>query len=401
MERRYARRFDDGRPVAVLWEGRTILAVEPAPESALPEPDLVVSGAFVDVQTNGWAGQEFASPDLTPEAVGRIVEANDAFGVGRFFPTITTQSFEVIRHGFTALAAACDADPAIDYRLPKFHLEGPYMSPEDGARGAHPPEHVRPPDWVEFQAWQAAAGGRIGLVTLSPEYPHACDFIAKAVLSGVVVSIGHTSATPEQIRAAVDAGARMSTHLGNGAHRTLPRHPNYLWEQLAADRLVPSLIADGFHLPPAVLKVILRTKGLDRCVLVSDISGHAGRPVGRYPSMGGEVEILPDGRLVVAGQRQLLAGAGLPIGAGVALLVERLGVPLADAVRTATTVPARLFRLPEVNLVPGDPADLVFFKAPRSGGFPPEAEEAVSAPRLEIRELVVQGKTRWPAPQGG
>ncbi len=126
------------------------------------------------------------------------------------------------------------------------------------ARGAHPQSQCRRPDWDEFQRLQEAAGGRIRLVTLAPELPGACDFIARLTASSGIAAIGHTAAHGDQIRAAADAGAGLSTHLGNGSHRMLRRHPNYLWDQMAEDRLVATVIADGHHLPPEVLKTIVR-----------------------------------------------------------------------------------------------------------------------------------------------
>ena len=130
------------------------------------------------------------------------------------------------------------------------HIEGPHISPEDGPRGAHPQHCVRPPDVDEFHRWQEASNGSVKLVTVSPEWPESPGYIEAVVREGVVVAIGHTKATTDQIRDAVNAGATLSTHLGNGAHSMLPRHPNYLWDQLAEDRLAASFIADGIHLEP-------------------------------------------------------------------------------------------------------------------------------------------------------
>src|SRR5262249_39118557 len=152
-------------------------------------------------------------------------------------PTLVTNSAEALLHGFATLRRACETDPKIARAVPALHLEGPYISPEDGARGAHPKEHVRPPSWDEFCRFQDAAGGRIRLVTLAPEHEGALQFIERLTKNGVVVSIGHTNASGPRIREAIAAGAKLSTHLGNGSHAMLPRHDNYIWEQLAADEL--------------------------------------------------------------------------------------------------------------------------------------------------------------------
>ncbi|MGB4726835.1 MAG: hypothetical protein WBH86_05490, partial [Thermogutta sp.] len=232
---------------------------------------------------------------------------------------------------------------------------------QDGPRGAHPREHVRPPDWEEFCRLQEAATGLIRLVTLSPEYETSLPFIEKASKEGITVAIGHTAASPEQIRSAVAAGARLSTHLGNGCHLTLPRHPNYLWEQLAADDLYASFIADGFHLPAAFLKVALRAKR-DRAVLVSDLSAMAGLPPGRYSTPLCELEILETGQLVVAGQRALLAGAAEPITTGIVNAMVLGGATLRQAVAMATITPCEVLKIEPPQSLPGTPANLVVFE---------------------------------------
>jgi N-acetylglucosamine-6-phosphate deacetylase len=320
-----------------------------------------VAPGLVDIQVNGYGGQEFSSTELTAEKVAQIVRRHYAFGVTGICPTLTTNSLAALEHGMRAIAAACDEDAEIGRRVLGIHLEGPYMSKEDGPRGAHPLEHCRRPAWDEFCRLQEAADGRIVILTMSVEFEESPDFITRATASGVVVSIGHTAATGEQIRAAVDAGARLSTHLGNGAHRTLRRHPNYLWDQMAEDRLMASIIADGHHLPPEVVKTIVRAKTPQRTILVSDESGLAGLPPGRYQSSGCELEILRSGRLVIAGQDQLLAGASQPIGDGIANVMQFAGVDLATAVSMATANPLELLGRSAGNLRPGDPATLVLF----------------------------------------
>ena len=260
------------------------------------------------------------------------------------------------------IAAACRQSAAVAHAMPGIHLEGPYIASEEGPRGAHPLAHCRPPDADEFDRFQEAADGRIRILTLSPEYPAAAAFIARVVQKGVVVAIGHTAANSAQIRAAVDAGASLSTHLGNGAHRTLRRHPNYLWDQMAEDRLQAGLIVDGHHLPPEVVQSLVRAKTPERCILVSDLSGLAGLPAGRYATQLCDLEILADGRLVIAGQDQLLAGASQPLGVGVANVMRFAGVDLATAVQMASHHPARLLGMAENSLRPGDPADMTLFR---------------------------------------
>jgi N-acetylglucosamine-6-phosphate deacetylase len=280
-----ARRYDNGEFVQIELAAGRIQRVAAAAAPAGGNCPWVAPG-FVDVQVNGYDGQEFSSQALKPEQVAAIVRRHYAFGVTGICPTLTTNSIAALSHGLAAIAAACRQGAEIARRVVGIHLEGPYMSTEDGPRGAHPREHCKRPNWDEFCRLQEAAEGRIVILTMSVEFEESAEFISRATASGVAVSIGHTAAGGDQIRAAVDAGAKLSTHLGNGAHRTLRRHPNYLWDQMAEDRLMASIIADGHHLPAEVLKTIVRAKTPQRTILVSDESGLAGLPPGRYPSSG-------------------------------------------------------------------------------------------------------------------
>src|SRR5262249_6047193 len=210
--------------------------------------------------------------------------------------------------------------------------------------GAHPREHVRPPDREEFLRMQEAAGGAIRLLTLAPETPGATKLIEFLVERGVVVSVGHTGASAEQIRDAIRAGATMSTHLGNGAHATLPRHPNYIWEQLGADELYASFIVDGIHLPPSFVKCAIRAKGLEKSVLVTDATSPANCAPGHYRLGEVEVELTADNRVQIAGTRTL-AGAALRMDRAVENLMMFSGVRLGQALRMAPAAPARAGRL--------------------------------------------------------
>jgi N-acetylglucosamine-6-phosphate deacetylase len=231
---------------------------------------------------------------------------------------------------------------------------------------------VRPPDWDEFQRLQAAARGQIKLLTVSAEYDASPAFIRRVAGAGVLVAIGHTKATTDQIKAAVDAGARMSTHLGNGAHPTIRRHPNYIWDQLADDRLTASLIVDGHHLPPAVVKSMVRAKTPQRVVLVSDVTSMGGMPPGRYQTGLGELEVLPSGKLVPAGNPEILAGASFPLHVCVANLLRMADVSLAEAVDMASIRPAALIGLAHPGLEIGAAANLVLFRLPAGGAGPLE-----------------------------
>lgn len=227
-----------------------------------------------------------------------------------------------------------------------FHVEGPHIGIEDGPRGAHPARWVRPPDISEFQRWQDATGNRVRIVTLSPHWPEAPEYIHAVTQTGTVVSIGHTGATKEQIAAAVDAGATLSTHLGNAAPAMMRKHPNCIWDQLADDRLNASFIVDGIHLESAFFRAALRAKSLERSILVTDAAAPAGAAPGSYRLGELDVELTADDRVVLAGKDKL-AGSALRMNRAIANAMRIAGVSLRDAVQMASTNPARLIGLPD------------------------------------------------------
>ncbi|REJ93853.1 MAG: N-acetylglucosamine-6-phosphate deacetylase [Planctomycetota bacterium] len=364
-----ARRYDTAEPVRILIEGEQILAVEPVrPTKDVHDWPYVAPGLF-DLQINGYGGIWFSDETLTPQKVLTALAAHYQHGITRMCPTLITNSFEALHAGFTAIRTACESEPWADRMVPGCHLEGPYISSEDGPRGAHPLEHVRGCDWEEFRKLQAASGDRICLVTLAAEADGACPFIRTAVEHGVTIAIGHTAADSEQIRNAVDAGARLSTHLGNGAHGTIRRHPNYIWDQLGDSRLTASIITDGHHLPPSVVRSFVRAKGLQRIVITCDASGLAGCKPGVYDYDGGKFEVLEDGPIVIAGQRQFLAGSGQQTDVCVANAIAMAGLSLGEACDLAARAPARLLGQEVVRLSRGSRADLMVFDY-RGAGSP-------------------------------
>ena len=387
-----ARRYDTFCPVSVRIENRHIRCIETL-NGDLSGVDLPwVSPGFVDLQVNGHGGREFADPSLSVEDVATISTDLDHDGVTSYLPTVTTHGFETLRRAMATIAAASEQSSDVADRVAGIHLEGPYTSAEDGPRGAHPVEHVRPPDWDEFQRLQEAAGGQIRILTMSPEHEGSAQFISRVAGTGVLVAIGHTSANTGQINAAVDAGARLSTHLGNGAHGQLRRHPNYIWDQLAEDRLVASLIVDGHHLPPAVVKSMVRAKSPERCILVSDITGMAGMPAGHYSNSSlGDVVVTKDGRLVIAGQGQLLAGAARPLCDGIANMLRFTDQDLRSAVEMASTRPSSLIAREAARLEPGATADLTVFRLPGADGSGPigdlDVVATINAGRLVFGSL--------------
>src|SRR5215471_7549698 len=325
--------------------------------------ELRVAPGLIDIQINGYDGVDFNNPDTNTEQIVAATRQLWRTGVTAYCPTIITESFDHISKCVSNLVRAADESPEFARAMIGVHVEGPFISPDDGPRGAHPKQHARAPDCNEFQKRQDAARGRIRIVTLSPEWPGAIDFIERAAASGVVVAIGHTAATPAQVADAARAGAMLSTHLGNGSHAKIDRHPNYIWEQLANDDLWASFIVDGHHLPPSVVKCFLRSKGVARSILVTDAIAAAGRPAGRYRLGNVEVEVTP-ARRVNLPDTPYLAGSVLEMPEAVARTVQYSGASLDDALRMASANPAELLGVGAEfgSIEIGRRADLVLFR---------------------------------------
>jgi N-acetylglucosamine-6-phosphate deacetylase len=355
-----ARHYQTGQLVDLTWSAGRVTAIEAAGSGRPDREARWVAPALFDLQINGCHGHNFSSASLTSDGVRHVIDACREHGIAGLCPTLVTNSFAVLAHGFETLRHARETDPVICHAVPGFHLEGPYISSEDGPRGAHAKQHVRPPDWDEFRRLQDAAGGLIRLVTLAPEVPGALAFISRLCQAGVVVAIGHTAASGAQIRDAIRAGARLSTHLGNGSHALLPRHDNYLWHQLAADELWASLIGDGQHLPAEVVRCILRVKSPARVILTCDASPLAGLQPGRYREWDQEFDVLPSGKVVVP-DTTYLAGSGVLTDACVAQLLNWGEVGLGDVIDMASLRPRQLLSLAAATLEPGSTLDLLLF----------------------------------------
>ncbi len=339
-----ARHYRTAELLDITCADGIIQTVRPASDTADAAAEWVAP-AFCDIQINGCDGISFNSPALTADQVRHVVHVCRRHGIAQLCPTLVTGPFAALAHGLATLRECCERDAELARAIPGFHVEGPYIAAEDGPRGAIHGQHVRPPDWDEFRRLQDTAGGRLRLMTLAPELPGALSFIERLSAAGVVVAIGHTAASSECIAAAIRAGARLSTHLGNGAHAMLPRHPNYVWEQLAADALWASFIADGHHLPASVMRCLLRVKTPRRLILTCDASSLAGLPPGRYRDWEQDFEVCPEGKIIVPGTHYL-AGSWAFTDHCLATVLGLGEVPLADAVAMATARPRELLGLP-------------------------------------------------------
>lgn len=328
----------------------------------------VLAPTLFDIQVNGVGGINLQGHRVTAEDAAGVSDYLAQRGVSLWVPTLITGSLRDMTHGCRAFAEALQ-DKSLARAVPGIHLEGPHISPVDGPRGAHPKRQVRKPSLRELDRMQRAADGKVLYVTIAPEMPGAVPYIRGCVKRGITVSLGHHHGTADDVNRAVDAGARLSTHLGNGLMVQLQRHFNPIWPQLANDGLAASLIADLHHLPREVLKTFVRAKGPSRTVLTSDCVHVAGLKPGQYDLGGHPIELTRAGRINLSGT-DLLAGSALMLLEGVINAARETDLTLAEAFASASTVPAKLlgvrrrFALPKV----GQKADFIAYRV--AGGKP-------------------------------
>lgn len=352
--------FQTGTAVRLVIDNGYIRDVQDIDDASSLKPDLFVAPGLIDNQINGYSGVDFSSDDVTPEKVRLAAERIWSDGVTTFIPTVITNSHENLVLNFKNLYNAITREDLMG-SVPGFHLEGPYISPEKGFYGTHPEKYVRKPDWNEFVEYQEAAGGKIIQVTVGPEVEGADVFIEKCKDKGIIVAIGHTNANAGQVRMAAENGAKLSTHLGNGCANMIHRHHNHLWPQLAEDRLIPTIIADGHHLPEEVIKVFVKVKGPDKIILTSDVNHLIGMPPGKYNYLGTEVVYSEDG-LVRNPGKNCLAGASMPLVRGVETVMNYTGCPLGEAINMASKNVADVYGFNDRGLItPGKRADLILF----------------------------------------
>ncbi len=348
----------DGKPVSIEVVDGKIANIRHI-SSELSVSGVYIAPGLVDLQVNGYMGVSFTDQSISVEDVRIATRALWKDGVTSYLPTLTTLDHERLLKSFTLMAEAMK-DDEIGMSIPGFHLEGPYISPVKGYRGAHFKQYIRLPEWNEFSEFQKAADNGITLITVAPELEGAIPFIEKCIDMGVVVSLGHHNGSPEIIDQAVDAGASLSTHLGNGCANMINRHHNPLWPQLANEKLSISIITDGAHLTRDEVKIFYKVKGNLQTILVSDVVSLAGLPPGIYVDEGDTLLLTKD--VVKFPAEDVLYGAAQPISRCVGNIMRFTGCTLKDAIQMASTNPAQLMGLSEIGeLAIGKRADIILF----------------------------------------
>jgi N-acetylglucosamine-6-phosphate deacetylase len=350
--------YMDSKPVRVEITDGKISRIKALPVNS-DVPEVYLAPGLIDIQINGYVGVNFSDQGLTPAMMEKVTRALWKEGVTTYLPTVITRDRERLANSFTLLAPCLDHDE-IGLSIPGFHLEGPYLNPAPGFRGAHPEEHIRPADWDEFTELQNSAQQGIRLITVAPEMEGAIPFIGKCRDQGVVVSLAHHNAGPEIIDQAVQAGASFSTHLGNGCANMIHRHHNPLWPQLSHDGLSISIICDGAHLTQEEVRTFYKVKGKEGTILVSDALHFAGLPLGKYEEDG--YTYLLTEEVVKFPDENVLAGAVQPVRKGITRIMEYTGCSHGEAVGMASTNPARLLGLDHLGEIQeGLRADLILY----------------------------------------
>lgn len=324
------------------------------------EEALWLTPGLFDIQVNGMLGHDLTAEDLQIEQVIAINAALEKRGILRWCPTICSNTAEVVERNLRLIRKAIDEKGASSIHC--IHLEGHYVSEEEGYRGVHLPRFQRDPDPQEFDRWQKAAGGHIGLFSLAPERRGALAFIAKLRKEGVKVGLVHHHADHGTVRDAAAAGADLSSHLINGCTPMIQRQHNIIWSQLSLDELWASFIADGYHIPPYTLRAAIKSKGVSRSILISDLAHLAGMPDGEYEANEMTV-VLKDGGLWVKEKgTNLLSGAAKTLDKDVEYLAVNVGFSLEHALQMATVNPARYFEIEgRMQLYPGRSGPLAVF----------------------------------------
>lgn len=314
-------------------------------------PSHYILPGFFDIQVNGYCGFDYTTGKITVQAMERLVKQLAAGGVTRHAPTLVSSSKRQLLTQLKAIDTACMESSLLSLAIPLIHMEGPFISGSFGALGAHDPDSIRDPCLEEYYQWKEASGNRIGIITLAPERAGALAFIEAVCADGATAAIGHTEADIGLIREAVQAGANLSTHLGNGLPEFIHRHKNPLTAQLSEPALWTSLISDGEHIPDEMLRLFCMVKGTNKLILISDIVSSAGLPPGRHRWGKVDVNVSDTGRIELFGS-SLLAGAAHMLPHNISRIVKAAGIPLESAVSMCTVNPARLTGLPPISFMP-------------------------------------------------
>ena len=300
---------------------------------------------YVDLQVNGYAGVDFNADTLTPTRLHDACVRLDADGVAAILATIITDDVDAMCRRLAAIVRLRDEDELVRRMVPGIHIEGPFINEAAGYRGAHPADAIRVADAGVMQRLLDAAGGLTRIVTLAPERDPDARVTRLLTAAGIIVSGGHSDASLDDLRTAIDAGLSMFTHVGNGCPMQMHRHDNIIQRVLSlAPELWLTFIADGAHVPFIALGNYLKTAGYDRCIVVSDAIAPAGLGPGRYTL--GRWDVVVDADMVPrAPDRSHFLGSAVTMQQSADNLRRALHVPPAVVRQLTTDNPRRAIGL--------------------------------------------------------
>ena len=306
-------------------------------------PSSFTTSGLIDIQVNGFAGVDFNAKGITAERMDHALSYLAASGVTCVLPTLITASQAHLVSQLAELDDAVSQSVLGPLMVAGYHIEGPFLSPEEGSSGAHPASEMIPASQELVIRLEKAASRPLRIMTVAPERQGVLELIPFLVERGIACAIGHTSASRSQIEAAIAAGATLSTHLGNGLPHILNKHENPLFSQLARDELTASFIADGIHVHPDTLQIYLRAKTLDKSIITTDAVAAAGQNLsaGIYTIGSTQIERHEDGSVRIPGSTYL-AGSSATMDQMVRNLMRWYGCSMANILQLARTNPAHI-----------------------------------------------------------
>ncbi|MBA3845745.1 MAG: N-acetylglucosamine-6-phosphate deacetylase [Planctomycetes bacterium] len=345
-----ARRATDGAAVRCAWRDGRIIALEPA---ATAPDDAWLAPTLFDPQVNGYVGIDFQRTGVTAAEMETGLAGLRRDGCGQILYTLTTSPWDELIANLRRARAARDCSPSLARAIVGWHIEGPFISPVRGFAGAHDPRWMCDATPERLRELRAAAGDLPLMLTLAPERAGGIEAVKLATTLGMVVAIGHSDAPADVLRAAVAAGARAFTHLGNGIPQALDRHDNVVWRVLDGSGLVAGIIPDAIHVSPTLFRIMHRS-GVD-AYYTTDAMAAAGMPPGRYRIGALEVDVGAD-QVVREPGKPNFAGSALTPLQGVFRAARMLDRPWQECWARFSTAPRRLMGIAD-PLVVGAPAD--------------------------------------------
>jgi N-acetylglucosamine-6-phosphate deacetylase len=343
--------YASGKPVRLSWRDGQIIDMHKINDA--PEKEVWIAPPLFDLQINGYGGVDFQQDDISADALLAAVRALRRDGCAYFLLTLITDDWDRLLARLKRLRALRENSVELRSAIRGWQVEGPFLSDRPGFRGAHEARHMRDALPADIRELRAVTGTNPVLLTLAPERSGALEAIQLAASLGIRVSLGHTDANSETLRAAVAAGATGFTHLANGCPRELDRHDNIVWRVCDTPGLTVSFIPDGIHIPATAFRVLHKALA-GPVYYTTDAMAAAGAEPGRYRIGAIDVEV-GDDQIVRQPGKTNFAGSALRPCDGVFRAAKMLGCPWQECWRRLSETPAEFMGVSN-QLEPGSPA---------------------------------------------